>query len=689
MFRWPKRNILGIDVSDRSLEVIQLKRSFGKPLVMSYGRQKIGGGIVEDGRILKPAALTEALQRLLRQSRPEPIKERLCVLSLPESQVFSHVFSLPSVLSDEQVRRAILLEAEQFIPIPLRECYYDFYTLGKFGDLQEVCFVATRRGVVHQYLETFRSAGLLPVVFEPESSSLVRALVRRGFGDRGSAVVMLDIGARTTNAHLIRQGQVIGSLTIPRAGSHFTAAVAAALKLDSAAAETKKCSDGVDEHRGSGEVFSAMVPVLEPIVNEIRRYIAYAGNHRKLTVRQIVLTGGSVLLPGMPEYLSLQLGCPAAVGNPLSRLRFGRVALPAGQTALYANVIGLALRGMSKDPVSGGLNLLSQARDRLRSEQIQNFLKPPKMDRQMIALLVAFGAVLVVLGGLVWYRFAASHTTTRPASLDQPPIDWENLRAPKSLLLQFYYGNDRELPTGTIRGRLLEQTLTVTRQFDVTETMVAPATDITLRLYNRTGEAQTLAPQAVLRNVDGASLALLNQVVIPARGSVEVKIPVTAGISLSAGRLTIEGAPPSLQNNLYGELTPPYTGKPTAVKVVKDSDISAAQTALSLELDRRAQVRFVGRLDVGEFLLPIAIPLGADNFFATPKVGTATAQMKTTLSQRVGGLVTPEKALVEEILKQFPGIQDPLKSVSFELDSQDLEKQQISVILKSTGPVEK
>ena len=100
-------------------------------------------------------------------------------------------------------------------------------------------------------------------------------------------------------------------------------------------------------------------------------------------------------------------------------------------------------------------------------------------------------------------------------------------------------------------------------------------------------------------------------------------------------------------------------------------------------------MRFVGRLDVGEFLLPIAIPLGADNFFATPKVGTATAQMKTTLSQRVGGLVTPEKALVEEILKQFPGIQDPLKSVSFELDSQDLEKQQISVILKSTGPVEK
>ena len=47
------KTTFGLDVSDASIEALELKKSFGKIKILSYGRVKLNPGIVENGEILK------------------------------------------------------------------------------------------------------------------------------------------------------------------------------------------------------------------------------------------------------------------------------------------------------------------------------------------------------------------------------------------------------------------------------------------------------------------------------------------------------------------------------------------------------------------------------------------------------------------------------------------------------------
>ncbi|MDD5109784.1 MAG: type IV pilus assembly protein PilM [Patescibacteria group bacterium] len=679
MFHWPRHSVVGIDVSDRTVEAVLLKRKFGKPWLAAYSRQVFPAGMVENGRILKPSELAECLRALLRQAKPEPIRERLCVLCLPESQVFSHVFAESPVLANDQVRRAILLEAEQFTPIPLRESYYDFLPLGKAGDAQEVYYVATRRSLVHQYLEVFRSAGILPIAFEPESASLARSLTRRGLTDRGAMVLLLDVGARTTNAHLVRQGTVVGSLTIPRAGSHFTAAVATALKLKETEAEEKKIASGFDAQRGRGELLPTLVAAARPIVEEIKRYIAYAEEHRSLTVQQVILAGGSALLPGFPEYLAAQLGLPVTLGNPLQRVRLGAAKLPERESVLYGNVIGLALRGLMRDPVGGGLNLLSQAQDRIRSEQIQQFFTRPKLDRKLIGLMVAFGLSLAVLAGLVWFRYAAP-SPARRAPVDLSPVDWQALQAPRTYHLVFSYGTTT--PSESLSGRLLEGTFTVTGNHRTTGTTTATLLNaVSVRLVNERDVEQPLVLRTRLQSADGSIVRLPQAVVVPADSTLAVEIPLAEGAVPPNGRLRIPGLRADLQDEVYGEVLQTGTGSDP---VVTADDLTAARLQLQTALRKKAQDTFVPQAAVGEYLLPFDIPLGEEQYAPDAAAGAKVVEFSAALTQSVGGLVTSERSLQEVIAREFGITQQQLESVSYQLEGVDLEQRQIRVIITSS-----
>ncbi len=684
MFHWPHGSVLGIDVSDRTIEALLLKRRFGRPSLASYGRGQLPAGIVEDGRILKPAALVEHLRTVLKLAKPGPIRERWCVIALPESQVFSHVFTLPAALSAEQVRHAILLEAEHYLPVPLRESDYDFFVLGKSGETQEVYFAATRRGIVHQYLAAFRSAALLPMVFEPESASLCRALTRGGFGERASFVLLVDVGSRTTNAHLVRRGNVVGSLTIPLAGDHFTQAVAAAIGLETAAAEAKKIAVGFGE-RGNGRVMAALSQVTEPIVSELRRYLAYAQTYRGLPVARVVLCGGSALLPGFPEYLQANLGVPVQVGNPLPRVRLRAGLLPERHGVLYANVVGLSLRGAGRNPAVNGINLLAQAYGRLRSEQVRRFFSAPRVDRGLLGLISAFAASLAVLAGLVWYRYFLPQPSRRPPPV-LPEIEGNRLPAPREVRVMFAYGDQAELPAGAHRARLLEATVAARDSFGATGTTTLAVTDgvTQVRLINLTDAAVTLVARTRLLAADGTVLRLAQAANLPAAGDAVAAAAVPAGATVAEGKLLLPGLPEHLRSGVYGELTF-ARGQPT-VAAIAEQDVAAARQTLRGSLWRQAAERFVEQLAVGEVLLPIPLPRGEESFAAAAPVGTAVPRFEASAEQRLGGLAVNRDEIAGIITTQFGAMERPLTAVSFSLARENLERRQISVMITTPVP---
>ncbi|MDO8560283.1 MAG: type IV pilus assembly protein PilM [bacterium] len=677
LFHWPRRSVVGIDLSDRSIEALQLKRALGKPVLAAYSRVLLPPGVVEDGRILQPAALVEHVRQLLQKARPEPIKEHLCVIALPESQVYSHVFALPAAFQAEQIRRAILLEAEHFMPIPLRESYLDFRPIGSRGEHLEVAFAATRRGLVHTYLEVFKSAGLQPLAFEPESVSLGRSLVRRSLGDGSAATLIADVGMRTTNVHLVRQGVIIGSLTIPRAGGHFTDAVAAALKLSPEEAETRKLQVGFDERRGDGALVAALAAAAAPIAVEVKRFVAYAAEHRGVAVRQVVLAGGSALLPGFSEFLSAQLGIPVSVGDPLARLWQGRVKLPERQGVLYGNVIGLALRGLYRDPVAAGPNLLTQAQDRIRSEQLQHFLTVPKFDRRLWGMVSALALALLVLGGLLWYR-SATPAPSQHYVVEFPPLDWSKSQAPQTAELVISFAPTGSVPANALSARFLEGVFTATDVFSATASATTATSNALVRLVNTTNRPQPLVANARLQADDGTVVRLASGVIVPADGSVTVAVPVPSGVTVR-GRLRLPALTAEAQRAIYAEVVAHAT-------VIGEKDVAAARERLFASARKLATDAFVVQQETEEYLLPIFPPLEGETMTTSSPVGTLAVEFSATLRQPFGGILVPKIDLASAIIEALGPLEQPLQSVSFTLGKLDLAERQISVIITTASP---
>src|SRR3989344_2916619 len=277
-----KQKIFGLDISDHSIEAIQLARAFGNQRIVAYARLLLRGELIEDGVIKKPEKLAEAIKKLLASAQPQPITTPNCILSIPDSQVFTTVFKLPAGLKHEEIKNTIPFKAEEVIPFKSSEIYFDFKTIAVNGGSQEVFYAASPMKVVDAYLAVLEMANLTPVAFDLESISLARALLIPRLDTKpvskkesGQAVLIMDIGARTTNLNIFDRNGVRQSLTLKGAGNRFSKSLAKTLNLPEKQAEEVKMKVGFDSKQQRGQVAAVLQNEMRRIVNETKKFVNY------------------------------------------------------------------------------------------------------------------------------------------------------------------------------------------------------------------------------------------------------------------------------------------------------------------------------------------------------------------------------------------------------------------------------
>jgi len=354
-----KKQIFGLDISDHSLEALVVSKPLlASPKIVSYSRVVFAGEVVKNGIIKNKAKLAENIAKLLNSSQPQPIKTPYCILSLPESQVFTTIFKLPAGLKYKEIKNTIPYKAEEVIPFKSNEVYFDFKTISIQGASQEIFYAAVPMKIVDSYVDILQSLNLEPVAFDLESVSLGRVLLPQA-KKSGKAKLIMDIGARTTNLNIFDKAGLRQSLAIKIAGERFSKAVAAKLNIDLKQAEELKKKNGFDPKKQEGKVLLVLQNEFKRIIEETKKLIDYYQTQNQSQIDEVILVGGSALLPQLDQYLADNLGIQVNIGTPLNKL-----ADPRGLTGvkskavLFANAAGLALRAITKNPVSDDINLL-------------------------------------------------------------------------------------------------------------------------------------------------------------------------------------------------------------------------------------------------------------------------------------------------------------------------------------------
>jgi len=404
-----KKKIFGLDISDHSIEAVLLSKPFfGKPKIAAYARTILRGEVVKDGIIKKPEKLTESIVSLLQSAKPRAIKARNCILSLPDSQVFITIFKFPAGLRRDEIKNTIPYKAEEIIPFKADEIYFDFKTITNDGNTQEVFYAAVPKKIVDSYVSVLEGIGLVPVACDLESVSLARAVIQplppagKGKQKTEQASLLIDIGAKTTNLNIfdrngIRQGTIVNI-----AGSRFTKSIAKSFGLPEKEADKLKMKVGFDPAQEKGRVILILQKEFRRIIEETQKLINYYQDETGRKVGQVILAGGSSLLPQIGKYVGENINLPTEIGNPLVKiLDPQKLVNLKNKSILFANTIGLSLRALSNDPVSSDINLLPVQKRRFQ-------VKPDRSDHKAWKSVYIRSAILVVcalvLGGLLFLK---------------------------------------------------------------------------------------------------------------------------------------------------------------------------------------------------------------------------------------------------------------------------------------------
>lgn len=422
MFNFFKKETpIGIDISDYSIEILQLNK---KKEVVTYGRKTLTKGIIHNGVIIRKEEFAQNLKELLKNIKTKKLGARenrfKAVLSIPESKVFIHRFDIPKDVPKGELRQAVFVEASKMIPIDPERLYWDYLILPTESHKDEyafaqVLYVGALKEIIDDYAETLRLARVEPIAMDIESLSLGRALLPTGYLEKlrskkripqTSSSMILDIGANTTIISIFDNNGFLNlSVSLPVAGEHFTAEIADALQLPYQDAEKLKKKFGCIKKKDN-KILPILKKSLQYITDEINNAINYYESKNNRDVRNIVLAGGSALLPNIEEYLTLELDIKVNRGNPLDKIivpeRFKRDK--KNPPIIFAGSIGSALRGVSSDPQRNGINLLHEANKESKTAitRTGGVLQNIRILRKPIFYTLVFISIGIL--GFVFYR---------------------------------------------------------------------------------------------------------------------------------------------------------------------------------------------------------------------------------------------------------------------------------------------
>jgi len=328
-------SIFGLDISDRSLKLVKIVNRN----IVCFKEKSIQDEIIEKGEVKDVEALGNNIKEFVKG-----IGTRHVVVSLPEEKSFIRVMQLPK-MSIPETKKAVLFEAENYIPFSIDNVYFDSQILKNLETKKhtEVLLAALPKTTVDPYVEACKIAKLIPVAFETESQATARAIIEGG--KTKDPVFIVDIGMTCSNFSVFRGDGLRFASFIPFSAMQYTEAIANKMKISFKKAETLKHRHGLESIVGVGQkVYKALSMPLVDFTNQLAKHIDYYQTHTKNKVSnsKLVICGGGANLKSLDKYLSDKLSIEVIRGNPLVNVNKSKI--PQKDLLTYTTAIGLALR---------------------------------------------------------------------------------------------------------------------------------------------------------------------------------------------------------------------------------------------------------------------------------------------------------------------------------------------------------
>ena len=167
--------LLGVDINDTAIRLVELGRCTSGYSVQGYVTQALPAHAVVDGTLLDLDAVARALRSALSRLSTSA---RGAAAAVAGPSVITRMIEMEAGLTDDEMTWMIQMEADQYIPYPLDDVAIDFQVRGPTAlnpGRVEVLLAACLKEQVEARQAVLALAGLVPRVVDVEAFALARA----------------------------------------------------------------------------------------------------------------------------------------------------------------------------------------------------------------------------------------------------------------------------------------------------------------------------------------------------------------------------------------------------------------------------------------------------------------------------------------------------------------------------------
>lgn len=189
-FFYQDKPIIGLDISSTGIKIMSVDSK--RWLVNGYGSIDLDPLKMKDALESDDNSfLVENIKAMMADKIIGSLSSNRVAVTVPTARSYTRTFTLPASV-EKSLDEAVVLEAEQYIPIPVSTLYIDYQVIERNRKTITVLMSAVSRIIVDNITKAVEAAGLEPILIEPGINSVGRVLTSTEDGSLPTIIV--DIG---------------------------------------------------------------------------------------------------------------------------------------------------------------------------------------------------------------------------------------------------------------------------------------------------------------------------------------------------------------------------------------------------------------------------------------------------------------------------------------------------------------
>jgi type IV pilus assembly protein PilM len=314
MFGLGRQEVMGVDIGSSAVKIVQLRRASNHWLVTAAGIVDISDkGVDNPGR--KETNSARAIHNCMRLSG---IKTKLAVCGVGGAEVAVRNFEFP-IIPDEQIERAIMLEAKQVCPFNTDQVAVDYRLIpdGE-GKTRGYLVVATER-LIKSMVRLADRAHLNCALMDVDGLALLNCFNELEKPEKNHGTAILNIGSNCTTFTVEGDGGWPFIRNLGYAGDSIVEGIAAENEMTP---DAVKAMFAGDPKEITANIQDSFKRACDRLITDIVKTVRYYGaQERSSDIRKILVCGGFALFGELVKILEGSLPMDVKLWNPFEKMR--------------------------------------------------------------------------------------------------------------------------------------------------------------------------------------------------------------------------------------------------------------------------------------------------------------------------------------------------------------------------------